>query len=146
MSMPSRIHMWTAPPCKNSFDDFDRIACVHMSGLLVRSHMNAGQDGFRDVGSKQCIDHVGPLDPTECPASRIDRSHHLLVSCKFTHQFSTVASVSCSPLPTDFVMPRRPEPVAQHCPYRLRRSPSFSRRSWRSCWPVRQPRVLAACA
>jgi len=24
-----------------------------MSGLLVRSHMNAGQDGFRDRGSKQ---------------------------------------------------------------------------------------------
>jgi hypothetical protein len=27
---------------------FDQIACVHMSGLLLRSHMNAGQDGFRD--------------------------------------------------------------------------------------------------
>ena len=24
-----------------------------MSGLLVRSHMNAGQDGFRDASSKQ---------------------------------------------------------------------------------------------
>ena len=32
---------------------FDQIACVHMSGLFVRSHMNAGQDGFRDKSSKQ---------------------------------------------------------------------------------------------
>jgi hypothetical protein len=37
---------------------FDRIACVHMSGLLLRSHMNAGQDGFRDVSSKQSSDLV----------------------------------------------------------------------------------------
>jgi len=27
-----------------------------MSGLLMRSHMNAGQDGFRDTGSKQQSD------------------------------------------------------------------------------------------
>jgi hypothetical protein len=32
---------------------FDQIVCVHMSGLSMRSHMNAGQDGFRDTGSKQ---------------------------------------------------------------------------------------------
>jgi hypothetical protein len=34
------------------FDGFDGIACAHMSGPLVRSHMNPGQDGFRDEGSK----------------------------------------------------------------------------------------------
>jgi hypothetical protein len=27
-----------------------------MSGLSLRSHMNAGQDGFRDKGSKQWSD------------------------------------------------------------------------------------------
>lgn len=32
---------------------FDRIVCVHMCGLLVRSHMNAGQDGFRSTSSQQ---------------------------------------------------------------------------------------------
>lgn len=90
-------HMWTAPSSQERFDDFDRIACVHMSSLLVRSHMNAGQDGFRDVGSKHDYDHIGPLGHAECPASRIDRSHHLHVSCKFTYQLSTVASLSCSP-------------------------------------------------
>ena len=89
----STTHMWTAPPCKNFFDDFDRIACVHMSGLLVRSHMNAGQDGFRHASSKQRRDLRRPLGRAECLAFRIDRSHHLLVSCKFTHQLSTVASL-----------------------------------------------------
>jgi hypothetical protein len=37
---------------------FDQIACVHMSGLSMRSHMNAGQDGFRGTSSKQKCDLV----------------------------------------------------------------------------------------
>src|SRR5712671_3192728 len=47
------FHMWTTPSLQGVLQWFDHIACVHMSGLLVRSHMNAGQDGFRDKGSKQ---------------------------------------------------------------------------------------------
>jgi len=43
--------MWTAPCSQGEFAFLDRIACVHMSGLLMRSHMNAGQDGFRAPGS-----------------------------------------------------------------------------------------------
>src|SRR5690606_11492949 len=31
----------------------DRFACIHMSGLSVRSHMTAGQDGFRGGSSRQ---------------------------------------------------------------------------------------------
>src|ERR1700736_3894759 len=31
----------------------DRIACIHMSGLLMRQLWTAGQDGFRDASSKQ---------------------------------------------------------------------------------------------
>jgi hypothetical protein len=51
----------------------NQIACVHMSGLSVRSHMNAGQDGFRDKGSKQHYDlQKRPLGLSECPASWID--------------------------------------------------------------------------
>ncbi len=46
-------HMWTAPSLQDFCGDVYRIACVHMSGLLVRSHMNAGQDGFREASSKQ---------------------------------------------------------------------------------------------
>jgi hypothetical protein len=53
-----------------------------MSGLFVRSHMNAGQDGFRDEGSKQesglIEDHWnmrifsrrGSTDHTICSLSR----------------------------------------------------------------------------
>jgi hypothetical protein len=42
------VHMWTAPSSQGVLQCFDQIACAHMSGLLARSHMNAGQDGFRD--------------------------------------------------------------------------------------------------
>jgi hypothetical protein len=58
----------------------DQIACVHMFGLFSRSHMNAGQDGFRDASSKHPSDLWRPVESTECLASWIDRSHHLLVA------------------------------------------------------------------
>ena len=50
----------------------DQIACVHMSGLFSRSHMNAGQDGFRDASSKHPSDLWRPVESTECLASWID--------------------------------------------------------------------------
>src|SRR5437660_2592500 len=37
------LHMWTAPSLQGVSQCFDQIACVHMSGLFVRSCMNAGQ-------------------------------------------------------------------------------------------------------
>jgi hypothetical protein len=65
--------MWTAPSSQGVSQCFDQIACVHMFGLLVRSHMNAGQDGFRDESSKQKNDLVGgPLENTEFLSSWID--------------------------------------------------------------------------
>ena len=85
-------HMWTAPSSQGVLQCFDQIACVHMSGLLVRSHMNAGQDGFRDGSSKHKRDLVeghcgyrsvsrrGSIDHTICS-----------LSCKFWHRLSTVA-------------------------------------------------------
>jgi hypothetical protein len=63
---------------------FDQIACAHMSGLLVRSHMNAGQDGFRDMGSKQQSDLMeGHRDFRSVPRrGSIDRTtaHYLASS------------------------------------------------------------------
>src|SRR5580704_2356844 len=51
------VHMWTAPSSQGYFGQCsDQIACVHMSGLFSRSHMNAGQDGFRDASSKHPSD------------------------------------------------------------------------------------------
>ena len=44
-------HMWTAASPQAFSANVDQIACAHMSGLLSRSHMNAGQDGFRDASS-----------------------------------------------------------------------------------------------
>jgi hypothetical protein len=44
------------PPRKMFLQCFDQIDCVHMFGLLVRSRLNAGQDGFRDTSSKQKCD------------------------------------------------------------------------------------------
>jgi hypothetical protein len=44
--------MWTAPVAQEVLW-FDWIACIHMSGLLMRSVLTAGQDGFRDASSKQ---------------------------------------------------------------------------------------------
>jgi hypothetical protein len=49
--------MWTAPYLQEHFGVlFDLIACARMSGLLVRSHMNAGQDGFHYACSKRVHD------------------------------------------------------------------------------------------
>jgi len=46
-----------------------------MSCLSMRSHMNAGQDGFRDKGSKQQCDlREGPLGLSECLVSWIEES------------------------------------------------------------------------
>jgi len=40
------IHMWTAPGPQEVVQRADRIACDHMSGLLMRSHMTAAKMGF----------------------------------------------------------------------------------------------------
>ncbi len=46
-------HMWTAPDLQELVQRADRIACDHMSGLLMAVHMTACQDGFRGASSKQ---------------------------------------------------------------------------------------------
>jgi hypothetical protein len=85
-------HMWTAPSSQGVLQCFDQIACFHMSGLLVRSPVNAGQDGFRDESSKQMGDliegHWGMRN-----FSRRGSIYHAIcsLSCKFWHRLSTVA-------------------------------------------------------
>src|SRR5258708_12447916 len=44
------------PPACKSLAAADRIACDHMSGLLMAVHMTACQDGFRDAGSQHTRD------------------------------------------------------------------------------------------
>jgi hypothetical protein len=74
---------------------FDQIACVHMSGLLSRSHMNAGQDGFRDASSRHASDLYGQWGLRSI--SRLGSIDHTICSspCKFWHRLSTVA-LKCS--------------------------------------------------
>src|SRR5258707_15841369 len=96
----SGTHMWTAPVPQEFFRRSDRIACIHMSGLLMRSQRIAGQDGFRDASSKQPRDLLRPMGPTDCLAPRIDRSYHLLLSC-------SSGSTDAAKLPTGRSLKRR---------------------------------------
>ena len=94
-------HMWTAPSSQGVLQCFDQIACVHMSGLLVRSHMNAGQDGFRDKSSKQSSDlmeAIGFLGVSRVVDRLITPSAHYLASSGIG---SARLQLSCSPCLAD---------------------------------------------
>ena len=56
--MHALFHMWTALSSQGVLQYFDQIARVHMSGLFMRSHMNAGQDGLCDKSSNQNRDLI----------------------------------------------------------------------------------------
>jgi hypothetical protein len=87
----SIFHMWTAPSSQGILQCFDQIACVHMSGLFVRWHMNAGQDGFRDKISKQKSDLIEGHWKMRNFSRRGSIDHTICSSCKFWHRLSTVA-------------------------------------------------------
>ena len=94
------FHMWTAPSLQGVLRCFDQIACVHMSGLFARSHMNAGQDGLRDKSSKQ----NGDLIDGHWKMRNVSRSGSIdQAICSFLqvwHRLSTVA-VECAPCLAD---------------------------------------------
>src|SRR5271155_3369148 len=78
------FHMWTAPSLQGVLQRFDQIACVHMSGLFMRSHMNAGQDGFRDKSSKQNGDLIEGHWKIRSFSRRGSIDHAICsLSCKF---------------------------------------------------------------
>jgi hypothetical protein len=60
-----------------------------MSGLLLRSHMNAGQDGFRDMGPNRSSTSTATVRNGVSYIS--DRSITPSV-CKFTHQINALAT------------------------------------------------------
>jgi hypothetical protein len=135
------------PRPRKTFPQFyDQIACVHMSGLLMRSHMNAGQDGFRDKGSKTYErPHRRPVAPSECPTSWIDRSHHLLIIL----QVLASAQHGCSfGAPRVWLIFRQRltewrQPISGCI---LRPLSSSSMRCVRSCWPALRRLVWVTCA
>src|SRR5271167_1280496 len=51
------------PRATRAFSGSDRIACIHMSGLLMR-YETAGQDGFRDTSSNHPCDLLRPMGPS----------------------------------------------------------------------------------
>ena len=71
----------------------DQIACVHMSGLLSRSHMNAGQDGFRDNSSKQNGDLIEGHWKMRNFSRRGSTDHTI---CSFILQVPASAQHGCS--------------------------------------------------
>src|SRR6188472_1788432 len=83
--------MWTAASSQGVLQRFDQIACAHMSGLFARSHMNAGQDGFRDESSKQIGDLIEGHWGMRYFSHRGSIDHSICSSCKFWHRLSTVA-------------------------------------------------------
>ena len=83
--------MWTAPSLQGVLQRFDQIACVHMSGLFARSHMNAGQDGLRDESSKQMGDLIEGHRGMRNLSHRGSIDHTICSSCKFWRRLSTVA-------------------------------------------------------
>ena len=97
-----RIHMWTAPSLQDVGQCFDQIACVHMSGLLMRPHMGAGQDGFRDRDSKQLSDQqaaIGPVGVFRVVDQSITPSAHYFASSGIG---SARLQFCCSPCLADF--------------------------------------------
>ena len=80
------------PPCKVFCSALIKSLASICPACFVRSHMNAGQGGFRDKSSKQkgelieghwkmrSFSRRGSIDHTICS-----------LSCKFWHQLSTVA-------------------------------------------------------
>ena len=96
----SRCQMWTAPCSQDDVVGLgDLIACAHMSGLLARSHMSAGQGGFRDVRPKHWCDHDSATGT--CGFAHVSGStDHATCSssCKVRHQLDTDAGLSC-PVP-----------------------------------------------
>jgi len=101
MGSAIQSHMWTVPSLQGVLQCFDQIACVHMSGLLMRSHMNAGQDGFRDTRSKQTSDLLKAVG-TDGVSRVVDRlitpSAHYLAS---SGTGSARLQLSCSPCLAD---------------------------------------------
>ena len=131
--------MWTAPSSQDALQRFNQIACVHMSGLLMRSHMNAGQDGFRDKGSKQQCDlregAIGSIGVSGVVDRSITPSAHHLASSDIG---SARLQSSCSPCLADLWTAPRWRARISLCGSLL--SPSFSTRRVSCC-----PRMVEGC-
>jgi hypothetical protein len=85
------IHMWTAPASQGFGQRFDQIACVHMSGLVLRRIWTLAKmvsatrvpntaTTFGGQWMLRNVSRLGSIDHTICS-----------FACKFWHRLSTVA-------------------------------------------------------
>src|SRR5450631_1984254 len=74
---PSRDPYVDGPRAARVFRWSDRIACIHMSGLLVRFGGPLAKMVFRGASSKHRNDLYRPMGPADFLAHRVDRSYHL---------------------------------------------------------------------
>jgi hypothetical protein len=108
--------------------------------------LNAGQDGFRDEGSKQSCDPIEGHGGARSVPRRGSIDHTICsLSCKFWHRLSTVA-VLVAPRVWLISRPRLPwqRPRISRC--KFPQSASSSRRYARSCWPAPRRPISATCA
>ena len=90
-TLPTAERTVTPGKAKRKQEAIDKEGAIR-GACLVRSHMNAGQNGIRDESSKQESGFMGGhwlFRSVSCLGS-IDRTIFSL-SCKFWHQLSTVA-------------------------------------------------------
>jgi hypothetical protein len=73
--------------CLRKLNPADRIACFHMSGLSMLSHMTAGQDGFRGASSNQS-ERSRYAAGLPGMSRVLDRSRHLLLILQAPNQRS----------------------------------------------------------
>jgi hypothetical protein len=130
--------MWTAP-VPQEFSGSDRIACIHMSHLLMRL-LTAGQDGFQrhEFQTRQ-----RPLQANGSHGLSRTSDRSILPSASFCSSGSTGAT---NP-PTGRSLKRRVRMRQASALHRnFRPSSSASRRCGHSCWRAPRPQALTACA
>jgi hypothetical protein len=129
------------PPWHKRFLRSDRIACIHMSGLLVRSLWTAGQDGFRNTSSNQPRD-LCSANGSHGFARILDRS--ILPSTPLAAPVRSVGEPASWPNLSTTRRQRFGHRSAHDRNSLL--SSSASRRCGRSCWPAPRQPASASCA
>ena len=89
--------MWTAPWLQEREVGFDRVACIHMSGLSVRR--------LGPLAKMVCATRVPDIvavshhrwTPRSVPRPLIERSHHLLVSSKLGRRHALGLALGLGP-------------------------------------------------
>lgn len=136
-----RVICGRLPLARCSSGYFDQIACDHMSDLFLRPHIAAGQDGFREVSSKQegdCLTATDSNGVSHVPDRSIKPPARFLQDPTLAQHGSILWLLTMT---GQSLTLRLPKLVACLSPDSFRRSPSASRQCVRFCSPERRPQV-----